>query len=263
MASAIFLLTDFGDRDAYVGVMKAVMLGIAPDVRIVDLCHGIEPQDIVSAAYVLLTAVPYVPEGSVVVAVVDPGVGSDRRIVAMEFECFWVIAPDNGLATLVLDRYPMRTAFAVEWERLGRPTPSATFHGRDIFAPAAALLASGAWDAARLGRRVEGEMLLRLDLQPAERNGSIVGRILHRDRFGNLVTNVEAVRWNIEPHAGWLCDVGSETVPLVRTYSDVPLGEPLAYVGSSGFIEIAVRSGSAQARFGNTPAVSLRRPPAD
>lgn len=253
---AVFLLTDFGDRDAYVGVMKAVMLGIAPELRIVDLCHSIEPQNVTSAAYVLLTAMPYLPHGSVVVGVVDPGVGTARHIVGIRFAHVTLLVPDNGLAAMVLDRYAAEEVVAIDWRRVRDTLPSATFHGRDIFAPAAALLASGQRRLRELGEPLSIDSLQRLELAPHRAaDGSIEARVLHIDRFGNLITNVEAAACGIEPVGCWQCEVNGVVLPLVRTYGEVPEGEPLCYIGSSGFLEVAVRNGNAAARFGSCPVI--------
>jgi S-adenosylmethionine hydrolase len=253
-----FLLTDFGDRDAYVGVMKAVMLKHAPSLQIVDLCHAIEPQNIVSASYVLWSVAAHLPEGSFVVAVVDPGVGTKRRIVALEFAQWTLLAPDNGIASLVLDHMQCQRSWEIRWEEICPQPPSATFHGRDIFAPAAALLASKQRTLEQIGRPIDPASLVRIDLAPVETASGIVARILHVDRFGNLVTNVEAARWNIPGSQHWICCVGDEQLPLVRTYADRAPGEPLAYIGSSGFVEIAVCNGSAAKRYGNAPSVMLQ-----
>ncbi len=256
MTSApIFLLTDFGYQDAYVGVMKAVMLGIEPTLRVVDLCHNIEPQNVVSASYVLLTAVPYVPRGSVVVAVVDPGVGTERRIVALAFEQCTLLAPDNGIATLVLDRFRCERAVAVEYARVALHEPSATFHGRDVFAPAAAYLASGQLALEHLGETIEVTSLVRFALEPRTDGRVLQARVLHVDRFGNLVTNVEAPRWGITPGGKWYCRVNGCEIPIVRTYGEQEHGQALAYIGSSGFVEIAVRNGSAAEWFGSSPTI--------
>jgi len=259
MAAPIFLLTDFGDRDAYVGVMKAIMLSIDPSLVIVDLCHGIEPQNVVSAAYVLSSAVQYLPNGSIVVAVIDPGVGTSRRIGVFVFDHFVLLAPDNGLATLVLEQFRCEMAFALDPKQFVDRPPSATFHGRDLFAPAAAYLASGNVHIDQLGSRVDVGSLIRLDLNPRFDGGPLKASILHIDRFGNLVTNVQAERWGITHEHHWLCRIGQDNIPLVRTYADRGEGEPLAYIGSSGYVEIAIRNGSAVERYGKVPTVFIER----
>lgn len=257
MLSPIFLLTDFGDRDAYVGVMKAVCLRIEAKLQVIDLCHGIEPQNVVSAGYVLLTAIPYLPYGSVVACVIDPGVGTERRIIACELEHCTILAPDNGLCTMVLERYPCTRVTELEWERFAPDVPSTTFHGRDIFAPAAALIASKQRSIESLGTRVPLKSVFCLSLYPHQRSdSSLEATVLHCDHFGNLVTNVEAFRWNITSDLlRWCCRVEDVTVPLVRTYADVQPGEVLCYLGSSGFLELAVRNGSARHRFGASPTI--------
>lgn len=259
MAAPIFLLTDFGDRDAYVGVMKAVMLSIDSSLVIVDLCHGVEPQNVVSSAYVLLSAVEYLPKGSIVVAVVDPGVGTSRRIGALIFSHFVLLAPDNGIATLVLEHYRCEMAIALDPGHFVKWPPSATFHGRDLFAPAAAYLASGIVPFDQLGPRVDARSLVRLDLNPRIDGRVLEASILHIDRFGNLVTNVQAERWGIIHDHQWVCRIGDEIIPLVRTFADCDVGEPLAYIGSSGFVEIAVRNGSAAERYGKVPTIFIEQ----
>lgn len=251
-----FLLTDFGDHDSYVGVMKAVMLGIAPSLTIVDLCHAIEPQDVISAGYVLLTAVPYLPGGSVVVAVVDPGVGTQRRILALAFDSWILLAPDNGLASMVLDRFECRAAWEIIWQRWRSSAPSATFHGRDIFAPCAALLASGQRTLEQVGEKIDPATVVRIETNPTRTADGIAATMLHVDRFGNLITNVEAARWGITA-GSWLCRISDDLLPVLRTFGDVPPGQPLAYIGSSGFVEIAIRNGSAAARYGKNAPLLL------
>lgn len=255
----IFLVTDFGYQDAYVGVMKAVMLGVEPTLSIVDLCHGIEPQNLVSAAYVLTTAAPYLPEGSIVVAVIDPEVGTERRIVALQFERFTLLAPDNGIATLVLERFRCECAVAVELRKVASDQPSATFHGRDVFAPAAARLAVGHMLLDELGKTIVPSELVRLDLEPRYDGNVLRASVLHVDRFGNLITNIEAARWSITPRSDWCCCVAGEILPIVNTYAERSIGQGLAYIGSSGFIEIAVRNGSAVERFGRAAEITVAR----
>lgn len=255
----VFLLTDFGDQDAYVGVMKAVIASIDSELAVIDLCHHIQPQNVVSAAYVLWTAIPFVPAGSVVVAVVDPGVGSEREIVALNSEYCTLLVPDNGLATMVVERYAFSNAWTIEWERFCSTPPSATFHGRDIFAPAAALLASGQRTLEQIATPRELSSLARLDLSPRQTSQGIIARVLHCDRFGNLVTNVEATYWGITADTGWYCEIAGRLIPVVRTYACVDVGEPLAYIGSSGFVEIGVRNGNAAAQYGEVTSIRLFR----
>ena len=245
----IGLLTDFGLSDTYVGVMKAVMHGICPDARFVDLTHDVPPQNLWSAAYLLFTALPYLPDDAVLLAVVDPGVGSRRRAIAVELGEWVIVCPDNGIVDLVAQLYPIRRAFELDPNLIqpGRRI-SSTFHGRDVFAPAAARIAGGEVPAA-VGLPIDPDELAGLELpRVQESDHEVTCVVAHIDHFGNLITNCRA------EHLTRLVD--SETsrrvdeIPLARTFDDVADGELVAYVGSSGFIEIAVRNGSAEERLG-------------
>jgi S-adenosylmethionine hydrolase len=184
------------------------------------------------------------------VIVVDPGVGSSRRIVAAQLGDWWFVAPDNGLLTHLLHAYPARAACALTEPRYWRPTPSQTFHGRDIMAPVAAHLTLGG-PLAALGPALDPADLARLSLPAPEACArSVRGAVIHVDRFGNLITNIPGT-WlhGLEPRAGAIVrvDPPGVGVPLRRTYADVPLGQPVALVGSTDYLEIAVRNGSASA----------------
>ncbi|MCX7855393.1 MAG: SAM-dependent chlorinase/fluorinase [Anaerolineae bacterium] len=269
----ITLLTDFGTEDEYVGVMKGVILSIAPEVRLVDLSHQIPPQDVRRAAFLLCSAVPYFPPDTVHLAVVDPGVGTQRRPLAVRTPAGTFIGPDNGLFSWVLAEIPEWTAVEIREPAYRLPRVSSTFHGRDIFAPAAAHLAAGL-PLERLGPRVEDPVLLsppRLEICA----GVLEGEVLYADRFGNLVTSIGRFRWDgdrlvlspaFRPASGEVTVgaaaarvvlAGAELVGIRRTYGDVAVGEPLALVGSSGFLEIAVRQGSAAAVLGAVPGTPV------
>jgi len=240
----IALLTDFGTADIYVGAMKAVVLSIAPDAALVDLTHGVPPQDVVSAALALEGCYRLLPAGAVFVCVVDPGVGSERALLAVEAGEWRFVAPDNGLLTPVLEPERLVRCVRIENPAYRRREVSATFHGRDILAPAAAHLA--------LGLPVEAlgppTTPVRLRAPEPERQGSaLVGTVVATDRFGNLVTNVRAAQ--IAPGAKVRLP-GNQLAPLRRTYADVTPGELVAYVGSSERLEVAVRDGSAADRLG-------------
>lgn len=239
--ATIFVLTDFGTRDVYAGVVEAVVSGIAPEARVVHLTHGVPPQDLRHGSYQLYSAVPYLPRGSIVLAVVDPGVGSTRRAIVVEGERLLYVAPDNGLieAALALDR-PER-AFLVEAPRYRLPAVSSTFHGRDLFGPAAAHLALGVSPDA-FGPAVPLDELARLGIGPVD---ATEGEVWTFDHYGNAIGTVRAPA--SEPRAVL---VGHHAVPFARCYADVPLGQPLALVGSSGLVEISVRDGSARAVLG-------------
>lgn len=254
--SLISLLTDFGTRDEYVGVMKAVIWGIAPRSPIVDIGHQVAPQDIHQAAFLLGAAYPYFTAGSVHVTIVDPGVGSDRCIVGMRFEGHYFIAPDNGLLALILKGRRPEILVEVSRTEFFLPRVSRTFHGRDIFAPVAAHLASGTALEA-LGPQLALEQLHPLSPPPAPVavQGLIKGTIVHVDRFGNLTTNIGRQQlMEVQARADVTrvtIRVGGKTLKgLCVCYADAPVGRPLALVGSRELLEIAVNQGNAQRHLG-------------
>ncbi len=261
----VSLLTDFGLEDEYVGVMKAVILGLASSARIVDLCHQIPPQDVRAAALLLDGAYRFFPPGTVHVCVVDPGVGGQRRIVCLQAAGFLFLAPDNGLLTPILARHHgQASAWSVENPAYFLRQVSATFHGRDIFAPVAAHLCQGL-DPARLGPRISPGGLVRLHLpRPRLAGDCITGQVVHVDRFGNLATNISA-----DLLAPWLNEGATVSVHLGRTtingivasYQEAAAGQPLAIIASRGTLEIAVREGSAAERLqaGAGTEVRVRR----
>ncbi len=238
----VALLSDFGARDGYVGAMKGVLLRRAPDVELVDIAHEIPPGDLLAAAWVLASAWRFFPERTVFLCVVDPEVGSERKAVAFEHEEKFGVGPDNGLFTLVLAE--ARPDEAVELTRREhREVPTSTvFHGRDVFAPAAAALARGA--------RLEelGEPLAELRLLPLARptrraDGGVEGHVIHIDRFGNAVTDIRA---DLLPDAPVAVEVaGKRVAAVVRYYGEAPPDALVALVNSAGHLELAVRGASA------------------
>ena len=244
----ITLTTDFGLQDAYVGAMKGVILGIAPHAVIVDITHAVSPQDVRHAGFVLASAAPYFPPGTVHVAVVDPGVGTERRAVAVETRRARYVAPDNGILTLALQRDPAVRIVHLTNERYWRPSVSPTFHGRDIFAPVAAHLACGVPIEA-LGTPVDAIVQLPLSQPERRPDGSIVGHVQHIDHFGNCVTDIPA-EWLPTGAAVRVEVAGNRIHGLAPTYAAVAPGEPVALIGSTGYLELAVREGSAAQRFG-------------
>jgi len=238
LSGIVALLTDYGLQDPYVGVMKGALLSVAPEARIVDLTHDIPPQDVREGARVLAAALPYFPDGTIFVAVVDPGVGTDRAIVGVEGGGHIFLAPDNGLLS-VLAR-PSRIVKITESKYFRSPV-SNTFHGRDIFAPAAGHLARGV-DLGKFGPPLK--TLKNLDL-PALRpsaSGGTQGEVVAIDRFGNLITNIPEELLPAEPRI----TVGRCTLrKLSRSYADARKGDLLALVGSTGHLEISVNQGSA------------------
>jgi S-adenosylmethionine hydrolase len=257
----VALLTDFGTRDAYVGVMKAVMLARFPGLRLVDLSHEIAAHDILSGAYLLYSAWDYFPAGSAFCAVVDPGVGGPRGTLMAEEGGRYLVAPDNGLVSL-LDRmkrglsvFALDTAVVVE---LCPPPPGrrsgSTFHGRDLFAPAAALCAAGQADRVR-GPRLAPVLLpeVRPKIRPQGRGrGRLEGCIIHVDRFGNCITSLH--RSDLTgpfSSGGFVVRAGTFSVQGFKaTYVETEPGEALAVIGSAEFLELSVREGSAAARHG-------------
>lgn len=242
----ITLTTDFGTRDAYVAAMKGVLLSLAPQARLVDITHEIRPQDVMEAAFVLREAVPYFPPGTIHLVVVDPGVGTARRAVALRHGAHWFVGPDNGLFTLVLGTERPDELVELNRPEFWRtPTPSQTFHGRDIFAPAAGHLAAGR-SLKEIGTPLEQLTTLRW-MEPSASNESIHGWVVHVDRFGNCITNVSRELFE-RYRAGrpFKCYVGSTPFTQVQpTYGAVAQGEALLLFGSSDFLEIAVNGGNA------------------
>lgn len=253
MSTIVTFTTDFGLEDAYVASMKAAVLRVAPDVRLIDVTHLVPRHDILAGSFALERAVAAFDAGTIHVGVVDPGVGTDRALLSFHARGQWVLCPDNALITWTLRRHG-GVAYRVTW-RPGRA--SHVFHGRDILAPLAGMLAIGT-PIDRLVEPIHDVMLL--DLAPAE-PGATSGRIIHVDRFGNCTTNLLADRL---PPGVRMVQAGMHAVgPVRRTYADVPIGQPLALIGSSDLLEIAVRNGSAAERLGLGVGqlVHLRRSP--
>ncbi len=233
------LLTDFGLADPYVGVLHAVLERDATGVVRIDLGHQVPPGDVWEGCFLLRCAWPYLPAEAVVLAVVDPGVGTNRRAVAVRLGERFVVAPDNGLADAV---GPADQAVALDWRRMGLPLPSRTFHGRDLFAPAAAVLGLGD-DLEALGPAVDPATLVPCPLPEPERHaGGWRATVLHVDRFGTLVTNLAAANAAASSVAIW---GGGRTARRVGTFADGGPGEVVVIEGSSGLLELAVNGGSA------------------
>jgi S-adenosylmethionine hydrolase len=244
MSTIITLTTDFGTTDGYVAAMKGVILSMAPEVTIVDGTHEIEPQVVRQAAVAIYTFASYFPAGTIHVVVVDPGVGTKRAILAVEALDQIFMAPDNGLLSLIFDSDPPARVFRVENRVLFRPEVSATFHGRDIFAPVAAHLASGV-RLEDVGPQTD-QYVRGLIPKPEVFGESIIGQVIYRDRFGNLMTNITLEHLKGLDFARVKVKVGNlELHGIFSTYGEVEKGQPLALLVSSGFLEIAVREGDA------------------
>jgi S-adenosylmethionine hydrolase len=242
----ITLTTDFGQIDGYVGTMKGVMLSICPNAVLVDISHEIRPQAIRQAAFILHTAAPYFPPDTVHLLIVDPGVGTQRRPIAVQTARAVYVGPDNGALSFALALDPPLQAVHLTESQFRLPHVSATFHGRDVFAPAAAYLAHGT-TLVEMGDRIEPSSLVTLpDLHPQPQpDGTWQGEILHIDHFGNLITNVQG----IAPDSLLAVVIAGERIPgLSRTFTDVEPDKFVAYIGSSGHLEIAVSEGNAAKR---------------
>ena len=240
----ITLITDFGLQDVYVGVMKGVIASHSPTTPLIDLTHNIAPQDCYGARFQLLNAFPYFPLGTIHLVIVDPGVGSHRRAIAVQLARAYLVGPDNGVFSGVCDRYPVLQAVELDQPTYWRtPTPSPTFHGRDIFAPAAAYLAAGI-PLTALGTPISPDSLRRLELPPCRSIAlGMEGCIQAIDHFGNAITTLPADSLNSRP---WHIQLGATAIPGATTYSSVPEQTPLPLAGSHGWIEIAVNQGRAQ-----------------
>ena len=251
--SIIALLTDFGTHDWYVGLMKGVILGVNPSARIVDISHSVPRHSITAASFALIASYRYFPEGTVFVVVVDPGVGTRRRIVCVQCAARLFVAPDNGVLTGVISKEGYETMVIVENHEFFLREVSSTFHGRDIFAPVAGHLSRGL-SIKRLGP--ETEEFHRAELpEPEIREGSILASIEWVDSFGNLITNC--------PRES-VADLGARygavvvrlkdglEVEMQETYESAATGEPMGIIGSSGYLEVSVREGDASGMLGLT-----------
>ncbi|NJL48163.1 MAG: SAM-dependent chlorinase/fluorinase [Leptolyngbyaceae cyanobacterium SM2_5_2] len=244
----ITLLTDFGTQDAYVGVIKGMIASRCPTTPIIDLTHAISPQDLLAARFLLLSAFPYFPPKTVHLVIVDPGVGSARRAIAVQLAGGYFVGPDNGILSGIADQSPILKAVELTNPAYWRtPNPSATFHGRDIFAPVAAHMANGV-PLTQLGFPIAADSLVRLALPfLITTEQGLVGSLQYIDHFGNAVTTIPAERMGDRP---WHLRYGTTAIPSPTTYSRVEPGIHLALVGSHGFVEIAVNQGSAQHQLG-------------
>jgi len=245
--NVITLLTDFGTVDPFVGVMKGVIHLIHPAARTIDLTHEVPPQDVRSGAFMLLSAYRYFPPGTLHLAVVDPGVGTERRAVVIATARYLFVGPDNGVLSWAAKDDGIRYAVSITNDEYLLQQPSATFHGRDIFAPAAAHLSRGLGPD-ELGERIED--IVMLDFPEPERSASrITGSIIHVDRFGNLITNVRLTK-DERARVGEITLKGASIPNISNTYRDGERGTLLALVGSSGFVEIARTESSAAETLG-------------
>ena len=262
--SIISLLSDFGHKDPYVAEMKAVILSIAPQARIVDITHEIEKFNIRRGAYVLASATPYFPPNTIHVAVVDPGVGTKRRPIIAETKRSLYVGPDNGLLMLAAHKEHITNVYQIDNPKYMLSKVSKTFHGRDIFAPAAAHLAEGN-KPSDFGPAIQDYILPEF-AKPHARNGELLGEVLHIDDFGNIISNISAEdleRARFHEGNSLLVRLGGKTLNIrfCSAYGEVASGTPLALIGSSNFLEVAVNQESAsrifRAKVGDTFHVSV------
>ena len=261
MAPVITLTTDFGTTDAYAASMKGVILGLNPKATIVDISHSIKPQNVLQAAFALATACPYFPEGTIHLAVVDPGVGSRRKAIILKTTTALFVAPDNGILSYVLDEYRKRhgkparqipstaelrklpdglEAVAISNSEYWRHPVSSTFHGRDILAPVAAHLSLGV-PMKKFGDRLEQVHVFDIPRPYKNARGDLVGRVLHIDNFGNLITNV---RSGDLPAGKVIVAVGEHQIHGLSGFYAHARGL-VAIIGSSGYMEVSLKNGSA------------------
>lgn len=254
----ITLLTDFGTIDEYAGVMKGVILGVSPLATVIDITHNLRPHDVRHAAYMLEAVYRFFPRKTVHLAVVDPGVGSGRKILAMETDDYVFLAPDNGLLTLVMDQGGINCMVSVENPNYFLDSVSRTFHGRDVFAPVAAHIANGV-DPSSLGPVIDPGNVVRLPLpQPEitfiEGRQTLIGAVTAADRFGNLTTNIDAATLARFMGTAQAEDMtveinGRRIKGPSQSYASVDSGCPLMIVGSRNYLEIAVNQGQARHYF--------------
>ena len=249
--SIITLLTDFGTEDAYVGVMKGAILSINPSAVVVDICHYIDPQDVIEAAYLIKSSYRYFPKGTIHIIVVDPGVGGPRSIVAVELSGHTFLAPDNGVLTLLMDEGEMDTIVRVENTRYFLDSISLTFHGRDIFAPVGAHISKGV-PIEKLGPHLGMQELIRLSIPKPyiSDKDELIGTIISIDRFGNCISNINENCLNKFVKNGsekrLEIKIGKTVIKrLSHTYTDVEPKRPLAIIGSFGYLEIALNCDNA------------------
>ncbi|MCC7034841.1 MAG: SAM-dependent chlorinase/fluorinase [Acidobacteria bacterium] len=259
----VALLSDFGTTDHYAGTMKAVVLGVCPDVTLVDIGHDVPPHDILAGALDLAACYRYFPAGTVFLVVVDPGVGSARRGIAAEAGDYRFVAPDNGVLTAVFKESPPRKVVELTERKFARPTVSRTFEGRDRFAPAAGWLARGI-ALASLGRSVTDYRRIEIP-EPEITADRIAGVVLRVDRFGNCITNIDRRSLEKLAHGGRLAiTAGAHDIPrLVSTYDEAQGDDPCALVGSTDHLEVAVNAASAAERLGlarGSPVIVARQP---
>jgi S-adenosylmethionine hydrolase len=258
----IALLSDFGERDHYAGVMRGVIASIAPDAPIIDITHGVSPQNVAAGALVLRESRRFFPPTTVFVVVVDPEVGTGRRAIAVETDCgARMIGPDNGVLWMAAEQAGVKRTVELQTRRYFLPHLSSTFHGRDVFAPVGAHLWNGV-SLLRLGPLISD--MTQLDLpKPLEHDDELIGMVIYADTYGNLVSNlprlrIEALQARFPTRTLLVRIKGSAPLVVSGTYGDAPKNAPLALFGSFEMLEIAVREGNAAVSLAAGPGAEIR-----
>ena len=245
----IALMTDFGLDDVFVGVMKGVIAGINPQAQVIDISHGLPSFDVMEAAVRLKWAYPWFPEGTIITTVIDPGVGSERGIIAASAHGRLFVAPDNGLLRPTIDDDPQARIFRVKSQEFFLPHVSGTFHGRDIFAPVAAHLSRGV-GIEKVGPDIGIDDIVKLTIPEPTQNpdGSVEGEVIIGDKFGNLISNIpRSMIESIGAFGELEISIGELKIEgISRAYSDAPPGAPAAVISSMDTLEIACNMGSAR-----------------
>ena len=259
----ITFLTDFGTSESYVGVMKGVVLNIFADVQLVDITHDVAPQQVMAGAWQLATSYRYFPAGTIHVCVVDPGVGSARQPIALHAGDWFFVGPDNGLFSYVLAEQPVHEAVVLSNAAYHLPQVSTTFHGRDIFSPAAAHIASGV-SLAALGTRVDPSTLQRIDTDlPERQGGEIHAHVVLADHFGNLISNIPfSLVPDLFSSSSVRLDFPAQGISVSerrRFFSAATNeGKPFIYVGSSGYVAVAIQNGNASKTLGVEDGAAIK-----
>ncbi|MFP4382215.1 MAG: S-adenosyl-l-methionine hydroxide adenosyltransferase family protein [Candidatus Sumerlaeia bacterium] len=242
----IVMMTDMGESDWFVGTMKGVILSVCPQAQIVDLCHRVRHQSVQEAAFMLHINWKYFPKGSIFLCVVDPGVGTERHPLIARNDDYYFIAPNNGLLSYVMEESSGWEFLVIENQKLMLQNQSTTFHGRDVFSPAAGHLAAG-HDFEDFGKKLEKAVTIPPIQSVKAEDNSISGRIIYIDSFGNLMTNIkpEMIPDKVNPEKLMLNFHGHLIQGIAPHFAAVPINHPLLYWGSSGYLEIAMNYGSA------------------
>ncbi len=249
--SVITILTDFGTKDSYVGIMKGVIADICPEAKVIDLTHAVNPGNIKQAAFMLVNSVDYFPAGTVFLVVVDPGVGSSRKPIAAKIGDKYFVAPDNGVLSYVFENEKFE-AVIIDNTEYHLKNVSTTFHGRDIFSPTAAYLAAKINKSRKIkltdfGKPISEDNLVQLGspLCETDKSGALFGEIMHIDIFGNLITSIKSSDINDFDKNKIKFELGKVKLQgLKNTFSDVKSGKPVAYIGSSDYLEFGIRDGN-------------------